>query len=331
MINENRIKLSLVSFCIGLLLVLLVFYLLPETGIGFHDRLDSLRYQYAILILFSIFLHHYIMAVKWRFVSVELAGDSRQPLIFYYGYVVLSSVIGQVIPHYVGSVGVRAVAMKFHGVSSARRGAAFSVYDHLFDLFVLGVLIVPAVSYIFGWIELWHAAAISAVVFVLAGAVLVVHMERAFDLMLVVLKRVLDLFGSRKAADYDLKARIPERVFEREVVLKLIFLSLLRYFNLVLFGFLIALFISVDIELLEMVMLTPLAQLATILTITPGGLGTMEWTWIGMLPQIGHSYQEASVYALFHRLVGVGGLLLLGLLSFPAIALARRNRDARSN
>jgi uncharacterized membrane protein YbhN (UPF0104 family) len=42
----------------------------------------------------------------------------------------------------------------------------------------------------------------------------------------------------------------------------------------------------------------PLAQLTVLISITPGGLGVLEWTWASSLHMMGVSFTEAAVFVL---------------------------------
>ena len=70
----------------------------------------------------------------------------------------------------------------------------------------------------------------------------------------------------------------------------------------------------------------PAVQLATVLPVVPGGLGTVEWVWTGALTASGAAPAMAAEAAVALRLVHLAGfgLLVAVLLAVALLRAARR-------
>lgn len=87
---------------------------------------------------------------------------------------------------------------------------------------------------------------------------------------------------------------------------------------------------GISASVLELLILTSLAQLAVIFAISPGGWGVLEAGWIGLLVAVGVDTSDAAMFALLQRAVQTAsfGLCAMGALVLLRTARFLRDEDA---
>ncbi len=308
--NKKKILISFLSLALGFLLLGGILVYLYRKQVDVPDY-SGFNYYLLPLLAISTWLHNFIMAEKWHMI-VKVDGKNRIEKRHLFKYVIYSSLLGQVIPFFISSLGIRGIVSKKMGISSVGSGVLSALYDHFFDILVLALVLLPTLLILFELVRTEYVVGI--VVLLLFSSMLYIA---SFGI------KTINYFTS---IIQDIKPRkdiitMPARV-TNTLLVKLYVFSILRFINLVLLGYFIALIINIDIGPLTIFLATPFSQLATILTVTPGGLGTMEWTWIGILPIFSVTYQEASIFALAHRVFSVSALAfvyLVVLISKPLL------------
>jgi uncharacterized protein (TIRG00374 family) len=226
--------------------------------------------------------------------------------------------LAQVLPLQLCTVAVRSLALRRHEELPLRRGAASTIYDQFFDLLIPVVLLVPSLLYVSGWIaaaSFWLIGlsflAITALAVSLWGFRLLVWGLRGLAMLPVVGERFRILAGN-----------LPERgegtLFHRRMVATLFGLSLLRYSNWVGRIYLVAFATGLGISFLQVASALPVILMAFLIMITPGGLGVVEWGWVGVLALMQVPATTAAEFALVSR---VFLLLSAVLMASPLLIL----------
>jgi uncharacterized membrane protein YbhN (UPF0104 family) len=79
--------------------------------------------------------------------------------------------------------------------------------------------------------------------------------------------------------------------------------------------------LNFDVHAWQVMISLPLAQLAVLIPITPGGLGVLEWTWAASLHMMGVSFTKAAVFVLALRALGILALFAITVVAAAIYAL----------
>jgi uncharacterized protein (TIRG00374 family) len=298
----------------GLVGVALFLVLVDTSQLG---RLTSARWPGLVGILLATAGLVWSAAARWRLIAVRLAGGAGVPFHRYLNYFLLGRVLGFVFPAEATDVGVRTLALGRTGTFSLA-GAAYTVLlDRLLDLVVLAWLVVPALLHLGGWLDRTTAITVGVAGIVITPLVVGRRYRAAFS-------------GAARLCAWFLRlARFLPRVrrihipqpeegtanLDGRTALLVYALGVVKLGMVVArFGF-TALALGVSVSPATALIAVPLAQVAALAAVTPGGLGILEAGWYGILVWAGVAREESVLLVVGWRLYTLASLicLLLGL------------------
>jgi uncharacterized protein (TIRG00374 family) len=256
---------------------------------------------------------------KWRIClqSVGEAGRIGARSLFY--YFMIGRVLGLVVPMEIGDFGARTMSLKAgHSVPIGR--ASYSVYlDRTFDVVVSGILLVPSALFIVGVVGRSAGLAIGLAAF---GAGLVCFallgnetMELVVALFRLLLGAICRIPGIRSKVDADAEIKALECASRRSVAAKLYLLSGLKFFFTAMRFVAVAAAMGLGVGVADVALFAPGAQFALVFSVTPGGLGVVDWSWLGLLFKIGVPKSEGVPYLVTLRIS-----VLVSVLALAAVA-----------
>jgi hypothetical protein len=249
----------------------------PQVVLGHLGGLDP-AWLAAIVGLTA--LNILISAEKWRLIMAARAKASAEtvdhPVAFF--YTALGALLGQVMLPQLSTTLLRGLAARLHTDKSAMAGARTAVIEQSFDL-IVGLLLA------------------AATVLVIAGLLAPPHWPWAVVLMLAAVSLGACLIG-RWRRPFGLTPGLG---------LTLVALSGLRYLVLAARAVLVVWCAALPLVWWLPAMTLPLAQLSTLLAVTPGNLGITEWGWSGALALLGVPMAAAASFVLVHRVLGLAG------------------------
>jgi hypothetical protein len=314
--RRNSAGWLIVGAAIAAILLVLLAGHAPGNANEYLESLQTFRWAAIAGVILSTTLHFLLTAWKWRFITRLTAREADLGWGYYY-YTALIALLGQVLPMQVAVLAGRSIALRVHQQVPIGRGAAGAIYDQLFDVAIPGILLLPALLHVFGWLDLADAMLLSAALLALVGLLVAFAGEQAILLLL----RVLPLLGMRNVADGS--KEIATALLLRNCIGKLYLVSTLRFSNLVLRAWLIAWSMNLDVSPGAMLFCTSAVTFSLLLNFVPGALGVVEWGWIGTLTLFGLPSDSAFVYALTSRTVMVATLIVLNLVHLAVLGLVR--------
>lgn len=221
----------------------------------------------------------------------------------------------QFMPQYIGMVAVQNLALRVHKVSSLSKGFLSVIYDQFFN-FLIPLLLFPAsILFVLGHVSLAIA------VFATTTAIIATHfiIKKWYKpLMATLIKTYIylkNLRGKKKSTKPTLVFKTSD-ILDRKFTLNQYWLSVIRYVFWIVRGVIIVLAGGLTINLWAVVFVTPIVQLAMLLSFTPANLGLMELSWVGLLALFQVSNTAAIEFALLQRFLYVvaTSLALVGFL-----------------
>ncbi|MCK4546048.1 MAG: flippase-like domain-containing protein [Candidatus Eisenbacteria sp.] len=280
-------------------------------------RLSDVSWPWLVLLLLATAGLVLSASVRWRTIAVETMGAGDVPLSRFIHYFLMGRVLGFVLPAEAADMGIRTVALR-RSREMSLAGAAYTVLlDRLFDLVVLVCLVVPALFYLGGRLDERVALGIGFAVIAVLPAVV----GRRYGGAIRFLERLYrGLIRGFRFLPWLRKAEVPELETGPErrglggksavssyllSVVKLVMVSLRLYF--------VAGALGVEVPLWMAFICVPLAQVAALVAVTPGGLGILEAGWYGILVWAGVAPEETVLLVVGWRLYTFASLLCLVL------------------
>ncbi|MCX4245803.1 lysylphosphatidylglycerol synthase transmembrane domain-containing protein [Paraliomyxa miuraensis] len=254
-----------------------------------------------------------VTAARWKLLS-EMMGGSHLPYGIYFHYLALTRVIGQVLPTVLVDVIGRGAALKAAG-NQARLGQLIApvvlerLLDLLLPLVLLGWALVVHLQRLPPWLSAWSSLAILVFVFVAATIPLLDPLVRL----------ALWAYGwLRRLRTRDRALPLPQAPgVTVQLSGRIVALGVLRFSGILVQYWGAGAGFGVLLPGLVVVMAAPLAQLAGLVGITPGGLGMQEGGWVAALEQLGQDSASIVVFMAATRLMMSVNFGILSLLSWP--------------
>lgn len=268
------------------------------TAADFHLLYDKLRW-WPIPILF-VLLAGQVALASWRWSLIEHSLGGTKPR-FSYALAVggLALGLGTLLPGPVVNIACRSIANRVTGMSSLR-GAISGTVDQLADLAVIAMLAVPsALALKYPDVTFFLGSALGTSLFGL--------------IILALLQKFL------KTQNFPKKLEDLSKLFEKQLLLKVYGISLLRAINLVIIN--LAIYASVGTASIpSIVMGVPLIALAMSVAMLPGAIGVSEWSFSAVFSVFGIAHEDIVIFVLANRVLLTGLSLLMMLIAFAAIA-----------
>ncbi|MEM8723030.1 MAG: lysylphosphatidylglycerol synthase transmembrane domain-containing protein [Cyanobacteria bacterium P01_G01_bin.39] len=311
MLTKKNVISSILSLGIGFLFVWLILHFtdldLGEVVASFY----SLNPFYAGLAITALILHTALTAYKWSLVTQKLTPKNQQPLKFYLFYTTLGSLTMQVMPQYVGMVMVQNLALRVHKISSFSKGFLSVVYDQFFNLLIPVLLFPTSILYVLGYISL------SVAVWAWIATIIAVHFvinqwhRRLIGFLIKALTWLKQLRGGKSAAPETSVGASKDSILGKNFTLYLYWVSVIRYVVWIVRGVLIAIAAGFKIKLWAIAFISPIIQLAMLISFTPANLGFMEFSWIGLLGLFDVPNAIAVNFALIQRFLYLIAVMII--------------------
>lgn len=323
MLNKKNVISSILSLALGFFLVWLILRFTEVDLQQIVESFYSLNPFYAGLAVATLVIHTVLTAYKWGLVTQKLNQDNHQSLKFYLFYTTLGSLTMQFMPQYVGMVMVQNLALRIHKISSFSKGFLSVIYDQFFNLLIPLLLFPTSILYVLQYISL------GAAVFIWIGTIILTHFiinrwhRRLISFLIKSLARIKQLKSGKGNTE---QAPVPasnDSILGKQFTLYLYWISVVRYVVWMIRGVLIALAGGFKIKLWAIAFISPIVQLAMLLSFTPANLGFMEFSWIGLLGLFGVVDDVSVKFALMQRFLYVVAVVII-LAVFAVVSSIER-------
>lgn len=279
---------------IGLTLVgvTLYYFLLSSTDMTWAllwDTLQQMDFTIAAMcpILVSVLI--VFSALKWRLVT-EAQCEDKLGLGFYFRYISLSSALGQVLPLTLTNATVRALSLKRKDVMPVMKTAGLFLWDQGFDFLSLFLLLVSGLAYLFcGFSGL-------ATIAVFGGCVTTLLVT--MPIFTKAITAIASLLSQATFVPQALRSKFASlataNILAPRLARKLLLLSIGKFLiSSAFYTCIVAAFGYISIADIAF-WGAPSADMAGVLSQMPGGLGALDWTWLGIFTSHGIDTQKAA-------------------------------------
>ncbi|MEO0845837.1 MAG: lysylphosphatidylglycerol synthase transmembrane domain-containing protein [Cyanobacteria bacterium J06631_6] len=323
MLNKKNIISSILSLALGFILIWLILHFTEVDLQQIVASFYSLNPLFAGLAISTLIIHTFLTAYKWGLVTQKLTPASQQPLRFYLFYTTLGSLTMQFMPQYVGMVMVQNLALRVHKISSFSRGFLSVIYDQFFNLLIPLLLFPTSILFVLGYISL------SAAVFAWIATIIATHFlisqwhRRLITWLIKTLTWIKQRKSGKNASNPANLAVSSDSILSKKFTLYLYWISVVRYLVWIARGILIAIAAGFKINLWAIAFISPIVQLAMLLSFTPANLGFMEFSWIGLLDLFNVLPDVAVQFALMQRFLYVVAVVII-LAVFAVVSFIER-------
>lgn len=323
MLTKKNVISSVLSLALGFFLVWLILRFTEVDLEQIVASFYSLNPLYAGLAIAALILHTFLTAYKWGLVTQKLTPDNQQPLKFYLFYTTLGSLTMQFMPQYVGMVMVQNLALRLHKISSFSKGFLSVVYDQFFNLLIPLLLFPTSLLYVLGYISL------SVAVFIWIATIILTHFiinkwhRGLISFLIKALTWVKQLKSGKAKSNKPEIATGKDSILGKNFTLYLYWISVVRYLVWIIRGILIAIAGGFKIKLWAVAFISPIVQLAMLLSFTPANLGLMEFSWIGLLGLFDVPDASAVKFAIMQRFLYIVAVMII-LAVFAVVSLVER-------
>ena len=323
MLTKKNVISSVLSLGLGFFLVWLILQFTEvdiEQIIASFYSLDPL---YAGLAIVVLIIHTFLTAYKWGLVTQKLTPDNQQPTKFYFFYTTLGSLTMQFMPQYVGMVMVQNLALRLHKVSSVSKGFLSVIYDQFFNLLIPLLLFPASILYVLGYVSLSVAVLIWTTTIISTHFIINQWHRSLISFLIKALTWVKQKKSGKTNSNQAAITTGKDSVLSKQFTLYLYWISVVRYVVWIIRGVLIAIAGGFKIKLWAVAFISPIVQLAMLLSFTPANLGLMEFSWIGLLRLFDVPDVSAVKFALMQRFLYIVAVVII-LAVFAVVSSVER-------
>jgi len=297
---------NILGYGFGLLILGIIIYFGGSRAIELALT-PHLGYLFACLLAnFAVFS---VSAFRWGYTTNQLVGKKITTYPRYFSYFVSSRFFGQYISQVGGDFVVKPGLLKQINGIPLKSGLSSIVVEKLFDLSLIGILVIPSLLFLFNIIN-----ESLALVIILIVTLLFISLLSYRSSMIIKLLIQLYGFGLRTLSKISILNRLVKdkalsgnpsidnyHVISKKILLTIFMLTLLRFLLLILRLYLLNESLGLGIPVALFIAGIPIAQLALALALTPGSLGFLEGGWYAVLTLGGIGEIERSAFLIGQR------------------------------
>jgi uncharacterized membrane protein YbhN (UPF0104 family) len=310
----RRLLLAVASIGLSVCLVIL---LVRIGHIDAHETLRLIENVSGIAFCKLLFLDVLLVLIstkKWRSTDAFLRSpaDPVPSRITSFAITSAGMALGLVLPVQLGMTTARTLGTYFHG-RTLKRGMAGTIFEQGFDVLTISLLAIASgvTRVVRGGGVVWMLLAATMVGFTLLLAAPLVDLIRRFATYAHILQSRHSCQGRVGAVLQSLSAARNSPVLSTSLARRLMMLSTIRFVIVVLMAGQTAAAIGAPIPLWHLAAAVPFVFVATVIAITPGGLGVNELTCTTVLSLFGTPLLVAARWSLANRILGTAACIVV--------------------
>jgi hypothetical protein len=323
LLSRRSVILTVVSLAAGIAVLVLLVAMAHVDPQTLFARLLILDRFACVRFTLWMALNIYLSSVKWRLTDDVLRSDNEQPVS---GELAFTSTafgvaLGQLLPAAIGMSTARTLASSLYG-RALRRGTFGTLFEQSFDLLAVGVLAIPSVV-----ILTFHRSSGTWLALAIPMSLGVVWMVGKLLDTLNNIDVEIDQTVRWKRTLADIKH---SGLMRGALGRKLMMVAFARFVLVVLAAGETTAAIHAAIPLGYLAVAMPLGLLAMVTGVTPGGIGIVEFTYVGMLHLLGIPFSVATEWALAARVLSITSAFVITASSVTFLMLFRLPAALRS-
>lgn len=293
----------------------IIIFLLCLWCIGIPSlSLDMLKKPYWLPAIFTLIGGmNFLVNARWCITS-RCAGA---PLPFFRALCVtsFSSMIGAILPQGMADIAGRGPWAAKTSKCGLLNATNIILCDRLMDLYILFLLILPALIYYYAALSVFHLIVLTLMLLICGFIAINILNYRFF----VIFKLLFDFVKNTVNAIPFLKKHIAFNTdilpinFEPKVFLIIYIISIVKYTLMVICTYGFFAITDTNVSLSMIFFFLPITQFIFILAFTPGAMGFIELGWAGLLTKISLPDNEIGLFLISQRFLNTLGLCIWGI------------------
>lgn len=295
-------------FGVGIMYVLITLSKV-ENILSLLLRIDVTTFLLVILTTLLIAL---CATTRWTILIRSFPHQQHASFLDYLGMFFIGRMGSFFLPKEVSDIGVRTALLMQKNMTT--HAAFFStILDRLSDVLIIFLFLIPGSLYLTNVLSLGTALLLLAMFFLSSISLIFLFPSQLKHLLMKCI-----WFWKKTKEEMPLQ----EAFFTSSLLSTLFFLSVLRFFFVILRVYLLGHIYGLSFSLPVFVLITPVAQLGYLVSLTPGGLGFLEATWYGVLTYLQMGEAEKISFVLGQRFI----TFIAVLFCFLCVAVIKRWR-----
>lgn len=302
--------------------ILLVTLLIKYSDISVRLIIQSfkgIRYYYLVMIFLSFFVSVFFSSLRWKMALGRIADISSVTNGFFMYYNALSKVSGKILP-YVGQLAPKVASLKYLYKTPAITTAISVLIDNIFNLLVLILLVASSVLFYFKILSFKFSIAFSGIILILMSLLFIFcrtwvlnALIVAYNLLYKMALRVPLIRNKIKSFSLD-----PQNIhlFGKGTILKLLYCTYLEFLFYILWIYILAVSLDLNISFSTILIIGPLVFFLTILSSVPNGVGIYELGWFGLLVLMQVDRPNACKFVIAIRISSELALIVVVLVTY---------------
>jgi uncharacterized protein (TIRG00374 family) len=315
---------NFLGYGFGLIVVLVILY---WGGAKAIELAVSPRLGYLFLCLLANVAVYGVSSFRWGYITNTIFERKVTSYPRYFSYFVSSRFFGQYISQSGGDFIFKPSLLKQIDGVSLKFGLSTIIIEKLYDVMLIGILLIPSILYFFDVINEILMLVIAGLLAVILLIFLLFQTANLAKILTGIFRFGFYIIGKIPIIKRFALGKNPFQtdnfqklsILGKKNILGVYALSILRFFLLITRIYLLNLSLELGIPITLFIVGIPIAQLALAFAITPGALGILEGGWYAILSIGGIGEIEIGAFLIGQRVywsLFIGIIFLITYLTF---------------
>ena len=317
---------KIIQYSMSFIIILLIIYVIKAIKINeIIEIIKQVNIYYLIYAMGLVSVFIIISAYRWKKIVAELDAPISQKFFNCLGFCAFGYLCGLVVPSRIGYYGKVPLLLKFDHVTLTKSIAAVNI-ETLLDLYYFAIASILSIFIFMAYKNTITPISIGSIfflffVFALISFVIYLKFDRIIMINENVKKKILQVkesnlfFKTGKKIILHITSLIFDTrdfIINKNLIIQLLFFTILSQIVAVFGLYLIILSIETDIPLIYLFAILQISYVVGIISMIPGGFGSSDLTLIFLLQQGGLQLSESLNIAVLWRVCTIIPLIFFG-------------------
>jgi len=325
---KNSVFLNVFALGAGIFLFYLIIQVSGKSFLNLLKQTAAIKYYFLAAVTAASTLLSVFIAKRWSLLMSAYTDVKTLPRGFIFYNTNIGLLINSILPVF-GYVGAKSASFKLEHNIAVRKTVYATFLEYLMGFSVILAMLLPSGLYVSGVFNRAQGLIATGLMSIL----LVVIFGLFFNSILKVLVSILNAIVKRLARapivrKFSFVRRFTPEDFapiDRRTAVKVISLSLLTYFIVMVRGVIFLKAFNIDVNLGEFALLHVVGYALSCIGLTPANIGVTEMGWYGVLTLIGAGHEHAALFAVGQRIINTGTTIVLAVAGYVFYSVFRQS------